>query len=293
MRRTLLVLGTILSILVAACGPASSSGAPSAGTSAAPPAASAGASAGASAAAGWDPQAISGTAILSGWKSSADEGEALTQALLGFNPQYPNITIDYQTDRRRLPRQMITKFSSGDVPGPLLRQRRVRARVDRRGLPRAARRLHREPGLRHLDVLPRLPGHLQGRRRHDLRPAEGRQHDRDGLQHGPRDDAADDARRARHGRRQPQGPGDLKAPICLSPGLDRGLAFIVRAGRLAPDRGRHRRRDRHRRVQGRGAVVPRPDQERPGHDAGAARRRLVRRGARQGRHRPMPSKAAG
>ena len=104
MRRTLLVLGTILSILVAACGPASSSTAPSAGASAAPPAQSAGASAGASAASGWDPTAISGTAILSGWQSSPAEGEALTQALLGFQAAVPEHQGRLPADRRRLPR---------------------------------------------------------------------------------------------------------------------------------------------------------------------------------------------
>ena len=46
------------------------------------------------------------------------------------------------------------------------------------GLPPAARRLHREVGLRHEHVLPGLPRPVQGHRRQDLRPAQGRQHHR-------------------------------------------------------------------------------------------------------------------
>ena len=115
MSRTLLVLVTVLSVVAVACGPTTGSAAPTGAASAAPPA-SDGASPGASSATEWDPAAISGTAVLSGWKSSAEEGEALTQALLGFPPLYPDITIDYQPIAGDYRTVMITKISSGEVP---------------------------------------------------------------------------------------------------------------------------------------------------------------------------------
>lgn len=114
MRRTLLVLGTVASVLVAACGPAATTSSPTGAASVAPPAS--GAVPSASTAAGWDPAAVSGTAVLSGWKSSADEGEALTQALLGFPAQSPNVLIDYQPIAGDYRTVMITKISSGEVP---------------------------------------------------------------------------------------------------------------------------------------------------------------------------------
>src|SRR5690242_13312612 len=90
----------VLVLFVAACS-SSSSPAPSAGGSVAPasvaPAGSAEASGspGASAASDWG-QSISGSAVLSGWRSSPEEGEALTQTLLGFPAVYPKIQVDYQ-----------------------------------------------------------------------------------------------------------------------------------------------------------------------------------------------------
>jgi multiple sugar transport system substrate-binding protein len=65
---------------------------------------------------GWDPSAISGPAILSGWQASPDEGNALTRTLLGFQAQYPNIPVDYQPIAGDYRTVMITKFASGEVP---------------------------------------------------------------------------------------------------------------------------------------------------------------------------------
>ncbi|MGK2849918.1 MAG: ABC transporter substrate-binding protein [Candidatus Limnocylindrales bacterium] len=111
MRRSL-VLAAATMIVVAACGSGTTS--PSPDTSAAPPASvDPGASAPAT---GWDPTAITGTAQLSGWRSSPDEGEALTQALLGFPVEYPNIAVDYKPIAGDYPAVMITKIASGEVP---------------------------------------------------------------------------------------------------------------------------------------------------------------------------------
>src|SRR6185503_11554529 len=95
-------------ILVSACS-AANSPAPSPGTSPA-----AGTSPGAST--GFDPSAISGTAVLSGWQSSPAEGNALTQALLGYQSTYPNVKVDYQPLGGDYAAGMAAKFASGDVP---------------------------------------------------------------------------------------------------------------------------------------------------------------------------------
>lgn len=111
MRRSF-VLTAVAALVVSACGGSSTS--PSPDTSVAPPASvDPGES---SPPTGWDPNAITGTAQLSGWRSSPEEGEALTQALLGFPAEYPNITVDYQPIAGDYRAVMITKIASGEVP---------------------------------------------------------------------------------------------------------------------------------------------------------------------------------
>jgi multiple sugar transport system substrate-binding protein len=59
---------------------------------------------------------VSGPVVLSGWQSTPAEGNALTQTLLEFQSQYPNIPVDYQPIAGDYPAQMATRFASGDVP---------------------------------------------------------------------------------------------------------------------------------------------------------------------------------
>jgi len=110
--RRLLILAAAAGLLAAACGGGNAS--PSPAGSEAPPAPSA--SPGETASTGWDPAAISGPVVLSGWRSSPEEGEALTQTLLGFPAQYPNIQVDYRPIAGDYRTVMITKISSGEVP---------------------------------------------------------------------------------------------------------------------------------------------------------------------------------
>jgi multiple sugar transport system substrate-binding protein len=232
MRRTLLVLGTVVSILAAACGPASSSTSPSGGASAAPPAgsASAGASAGASSAAGWDPAAISGTAILSGWKSSADEGEALTQALLGFNPQYPNIQIDYQPIAGDYRTVMITKISSGEVPDLFYVNADYAAEWIDQGFLLPLDDYIAQSGF---DTSQFFEGYASIFKGKDGKtygfPKDGNTiamaYNSDIVTAAPK--TMDELVTAAEGLK---GKNDLTAPLCLNPGLDRGLAFLYAQG---------------------------------------------------------------
>jgi multiple sugar transport system substrate-binding protein len=117
MRRTVAAM-LMAAILVSACSTASSPAPSAAGGS---PAASSGtspAASGASPAAstGFDPMSITGTAILSGWQSSPAEGNALTQTLLSYQSTYPNVKVDYQPLGGDYAAGMAAKFASHDVP---------------------------------------------------------------------------------------------------------------------------------------------------------------------------------
>jgi multiple sugar transport system substrate-binding protein len=64
----------------------------------------------------FDPQSISGTVVLSGWQSSGAEGDALNATLDAFKKAYPKITLDYQPIATDYPTAMAAKFSSGQPP---------------------------------------------------------------------------------------------------------------------------------------------------------------------------------
>lgn len=113
MKRTLLAMAASVAILVAACGssstPAPASAGPTASTAAGgsqTPASQTPASA----------APVAGTAVLSGWQSSPSEGNALTKTLLGFQASHPDIKVDYQPVAGDYPAVMATKFASADVP---------------------------------------------------------------------------------------------------------------------------------------------------------------------------------
>ncbi len=234
MNRMLLVLVTILSLIAAACGPTGSTSNPSGGGASVAPSgesASPGESAGSSAGAGgWDPQAISGTAILSGWKSSADEGEALTQALLGFPPSYPKISIDYQPIAGDYRTVMITKISSGEVPDLFYVNADYAAEWADQGFLLPLDDYIAKSGFDTSQFFEGYASIFKGK---------------DGKTYGfPKDgntiamaynseivtappttmDELVTAATALKGK------NDLKAPLCLNPGLDRGLAFLYAQG---------------------------------------------------------------
>jgi multiple sugar transport system substrate-binding protein len=218
MRRTLMVLAAATSLLAAAC----SSGTASPGASGAAPSTAA--------SGGWDPTAISGTAVLSGWKSSADEGEALTQALLGFPVKYPNIHIDYQPVAGDYRTVMITKISSGEVPDLFYVNADYAGDWIGQGFLEPLDDYIAKSGFDTSQFFDGYASIFKGK---------------DGKTYGfPKDgntiamayntalvttppttmDALVTAAQAL------KGTSDLKAPICLNPGLDRGLAFLYAQG---------------------------------------------------------------
>ena len=228
MRATLLVLAVTVSLLVGACGggaasPASTGG----GASASPPQASGSAAA---SAAGYDPKTISGPAVLSGWRSSQDEGEALTQTLLGLPAYNPNILVDYQPIAGDYRVVMITKISSGEVPDLFYVNAEYAPEwIDQRFLEPLDDYIAKSG----FDTSQFFEGYASIFKGKDGKtygfPKDGNTiamaYNSDLVTSPPT--TMDDLVTAATAMK---GQSDLKAPICLNPGLDRGLAFLYAQG---------------------------------------------------------------
>ena len=229
MRRVLVLFG-VLSLLAAACGGAATSP----GASVAPPAASDSPPASdgppASADTGYDPTSVSGTAILSGWKSSADEGEALTQALLGFPAYNPNVLIDYQPIAGDYRTVMITKISSGEVPDLFYVNADYAGEWIDQGFLEPLDDYIAKSGF---DTSQFFEGYASIFKGKDGKtygfPKDGNTigmaYNTDIVSTAPA--TMDELVAAATALK---GQSDLKAPICLNPGLDRGLAFLYAQG---------------------------------------------------------------
>jgi len=111
MRSRFLTLSFAVMFVAAACGGSGSSGAPSTegtgGESGAPPAESENT---------FDPASISGDVTLGQWESSPAEGTALKGAIDAFAAAYPNIKVKQTTIPGDYRAAMVTKFGASDVP---------------------------------------------------------------------------------------------------------------------------------------------------------------------------------
>ena len=227
MRNRFLTLGFVAAFAIAACGPGGNtgSGAPGASTGT-----GGGATTGpADTAAAFDPSSVSGEVRLGAWESSPAEGEALKAALDGFAEKYPNITVKQETVAGDYRVQMITNFSSGDVPDIFY--------VNAEYAPEWMEEGFLEPlddyiAKQGFDTSAFFPGYA------DIFKQDGTTYglpkDGNTIAMGYNTDLVttppttlDELVTAADGLK---GKGDLKAPICLNPGLDRGLAFIYAQG---------------------------------------------------------------
>jgi multiple sugar transport system substrate-binding protein len=113
MRRTLGILA-ILMLILAACQADDGADATDGGDGGESPAGSAGAGASDG---GTATECIGeGTVILSGWQASPEEGELLEEMFAGFEETCPNITIDYQPVAGDYPQAMLANFSAATPP---------------------------------------------------------------------------------------------------------------------------------------------------------------------------------
>jgi multiple sugar transport system substrate-binding protein len=173
---------------------------------------------------------ISGTAVLSGWRSSPEEGEALTQALLGFPAQYPNIQVDYQPIAGDYRTVMITKISSGEVPDLFYVNAEYAPEWIGEGFLEPLDDYIAKSGF---DTSQFFDGYLSTFKGTDGKiygfPKDGNTiamaYNTALVPTAPKtmDELVSTAGSLK-------GTGDLGAPICLNPGLDRGLAFLYAQG---------------------------------------------------------------
>lgn len=223
MRKRLLILTFAAAFIAAAC---SNQGG---GDGSAVPGGSGPASTGTGGGA-FDPSTISGEVTLGAWESSPAEGEALEAALAAFAEAYPNIDVTQETIPGDYRVQMATNFSSGTAPDIFY--------VNAEYAPEWIEEQFLEPLDEYIadqgfDTSPFFPGYA------DIFKGEdgttfGLPKDGNTIAMGYNTDLVttppttlDELVTAADGLK---GQGDLKAPICLSPGLDRALAFIYAQG---------------------------------------------------------------
>ena len=222
MRHRLLIL-TFAAAFIAAC---SNQG----GSSAAPGGTGPAGTGPAGTTAAFDPSTISGDITLGAWESSPAEGEALEAALAGFAEAYPNIAVEQQTVAGDYRVQMTTNFSAGTVQDLFYVNAEYTPEWIEEGFLEPLDEYIAKQGF---DTSAFFQGYLDTFKGPD------------GVQYGlPKDGntiamgyntdlvttpptTLDELVTTADGLK---GQGDLKAPICINPGLDRGLAFIYAQG---------------------------------------------------------------
>jgi len=180
--------------------------------------------------AGFDPSTITGEVTLGAWESSPAEGEALEAALAAFAEAYPNIDVTQQTVAGDYRVQMTTNFSAGTVQDIFYVNAEYTPEWIEEGFLEPLDSYIAKQGF---DTSAFFPGYLDTFKGPD------------GVQYGlPKDGntiamgyntelvttpptTLDELVTTADGL---AGQGDLKAPICINPGLDRGLAFIYAQG---------------------------------------------------------------
>lgn len=224
MRNRLITLTLAGAFALAACGGGGSSAAPT-GPGGTTPAGTQPAGT----TAGFDPSTISGEVTLGAWESSPAEGEALKEALAGFAAKYPNIKVTQTTVAGDYRVQMVTNFGAGNAPDLFY--------VNAEYAPEWMAEGFLEPlddyiAKQGFDTSTFFPGYA------DVFKSDGKTYGlpKDGntiamgynteLVTTPPTTLAELVTAAD----ALKGQGSLKAPICINPGLDRGLAFLYAEG---------------------------------------------------------------
>ncbi len=245
MRRTL-IGATLVVALVGACGsgggtaspgaasPAESTGASPAESTAPSPAESMEASPSESAAAGGDAsawaQTISGDAVLSGWQASPEEGKALQDALGAFATTYPNIKVDYKEIPGDYRTVMQTRFAAHDVPDIFYVNADYANEWIDQGLLEPLDDYVTKSGF---DTSQFFPGYASIFKGKDGK-TYGFPKDGNTIALAVNSDLVPTAPKTLDElvtmATALKGQNGLKAPLCLNPGLDRGLAFLYAQG---------------------------------------------------------------
>jgi multiple sugar transport system substrate-binding protein len=222
MRNRLFVVSVVVMLVASACG----GGATTTPTATGTPPASVGPTEPA-----FDPSTISGEITLGQWESSPAEGTALKAALDAFAVAYPNIKVNQTTIKGDYRAQMVTAFGAGDEPDIFY----VNAEY-------APEWMDPENGFlvqlddyiakQGFDTSKFFPGYA------DIFKSDGKTYglpkDGNTIAMAVNTDLVTTAPTTMDELISTatalKGTGSLKAPLCLSPSLDRGLAFIYAQG---------------------------------------------------------------
>ncbi len=230
--RSFSVLFATFALIVGAC----SSGATQSPSSSA---STGGASTGASASAGesaatsgaaFDPASITGTATLSGWQSSDAENAALKATVAAFQVKYPNVKVDYKVIAGDYATVMATNFASKNVPDLFYVDATFAQPWSDNGFLEPLDDYISKQGF---DMGKFFPGYQDV-----FKNADGKTYGiaKDGNTIGMAYNTTEVTAAPKTldelvtAATALKGKDGLKAPICLNPGLDRGLAFIYAQG---------------------------------------------------------------
>lgn len=217
-----------LVLVVVACGPAASPSPSPAPASPSPPA-SPGESPSPSPA-GFDPSTVTGSATLGQWESSPAERSALASALAAFQVKYPNISVTQETIAGDYRAQMITRFGAHNPPDIFyVNAEYAQDWIDEGFLLPLDDYIARQ-GFdtskffpEYLKIFTGKDGKIYGLPKDGNTIAMAYNTDLVPTPPATMDELVSVAQSLK-------GTGNLKAPMCLNPGLDRGLAFLYAMG---------------------------------------------------------------
>jgi multiple sugar transport system substrate-binding protein len=240
MRSRLLVLVSTAAVVVGACSGGSSPSPSSPAGGGESPGASSGASAPASASASAPAATINATGdvTLSGWQSTGAEGKAVEDTVAAAKTALPDLNITYQPIAGDYKTQMATKIASGDVPDVFYVDASYALEWADQGYLEPLDDYISKTGYDtsqffdgYLSVFKGSDGKLYGLPKDGNTIAMAYSTDLVSTAPTTMDDLMSMAESLK-------GKSGLKAPMCLNPGLDRGLAFLyAQGGSLLSDDG--------------------------------------------------------
>ena len=189
--------------------------------------------------AAFDPKSITGTAKLSGWQSSDAENAALTATVAAFEAAYPNIKVDYKVTAGDYAAVMATNFSSKNVPDLFYVDATFAQPWSDAGFLEPLDDYIARSGF---DTSTFFPGYQSV-----FKGTDGKIYGlaKDGNTIGMAYNTADVPTAPKSldelvtTATGLKGKDGLKAPMCLNPGLDRGLAFVyAQGGAIVSDDGK-------------------------------------------------------
>lgn len=221
---------TAIVLIVGACSSSGSSQSPVTGTSAAPGTSSAPGGSTTPSGPAFDPASISGTATLSGWQSSDAENAALKATVAAFQTAFPKVKADYKVIAGDYATVMATNFASKNVPDVFYVDATFAQPWSSSGFLLPLDDYIAKSGF---DTSTFFPGYQSV-----FKGTDGKTYGiaKDGNTIGMAYNTAEVPAAPKTladlvtAATALKGKDGLKAPICLNPGLDRGLAFLYAQG---------------------------------------------------------------